>query len=193
MPDNPLRPDGPADPATGFLHRTGRGQTARQHAPERAARWLDRIATILAAFGGLCLLAIVVIVSAGVLMRYAFNAPLLGINEFVQLTAVALVMAALPYCTSHNDHVAVDVFEQSLGRWGRFAGDITSRVLSAIVLGVLTQRAMLKAMDAWEWGDATNMLRLPIWPFYGILAFGAGLCMVILAVQLVQTAIRGAR
>ncbi|MFN3526428.1 MAG: TRAP transporter small permease [Paracoccus sp. (in: a-proteobacteria)] len=163
------------------------------HALERAGRWLDRTVTLLAALGGLCLLAIVVIVSAGVVMRYAFNAPLLGINEFVQLTAVALVMAALPYCTARNDHVAVDVFEQSLGRWGRFAGDIISRALSGAVLGFLTQRAFVKAMDAWEWGDATNMLRMPIWPFYGILAFGSGLCVIILAVQLVQTIVRGAR
>ena len=52
----------------------------------------------------------VVIISAGVILRYVFGAPVLGLNEIIQLTAVALVMAALPYCTEANGHVGVDVF-----------------------------------------------------------------------------------
>ncbi|AMY67346.1 TRAP transporter small permease [Frigidibacter mobilis] len=157
------------------------------------SRWIDRTVTVLVGLAGLCLVAIVVIVSLGVVMRYAFGAPLLGVNEFVQLTAVALVMAALPYCTAQGGHVAVDVFERMLGKWGRYLGDIISYLLSGFVLGALAQRAALKALDAWEWGDATNMLRMPIWPFYGILAAGAGLCVVIMALQFFQIISRGPR
>lgn len=155
------------------------------------ASWIDRTVHILAAIGGLCLLAIVAIVSLGVTMRYALGSPLLGINEFVQLTAVALVMCSLPFCTARNDHVAVDMFDNALGRGGRFLGDILSRLASGMVLAFLTQRAAVKALDAWEWGDATNMLLMPIWPFYAILSAGAGLCVVILAVQLMLVILRG--
>lgn len=158
----------------------------------RALGLVERLSLYLTIVGGLCLLAIVTIVTIGVAMRYALNAPLLGVNEFVQLAAVALVMASLPYCTVKNDHVAVDVFENILGRWGRFIGDIVTRVLSGIVLTILTQRAFLKALDAWEWGDATNMLRLPIWPLYVVLGAGTGLCVLIFALQLVAILGRGA-
>ena len=67
------------------------------------------------------------------------------------------------------------------------------RAAACFVLAVLAQRAVLKALDALEWGDATNMLRMPIWPFYGILAAGTGLCVVIMAVQLLQIIARGPR
>lgn len=154
---------------------------------------LDRVTLYLAAIGGMCLLAILAIVTAGVVMRYAFSAPLLGVNEIVQLTAVALVMCSLPYCTSQSGHVAVDVLEGALGRWGRFAGDILSRVLSGFVLAILSRRALLKALDAWEWSDVTNMLRIPIWPFYAILAAGTALCVLIFALQLVVLIQRGPR
>lgn len=153
---------------------------------------LNRVTLYLTVIGGLCLLAIVVIVTLGVVMRYAVGTPLLGINEFVQLTAVALVMSALPYCTANQEHVAVDVFERFLGRWVLFAGDILARLLSGFVLAILTHRAVLKALDAWEWGDATNMLRMPIWPFYAILATGTGLCVLIFAAQLGLILVRGA-
>lgn len=157
------------------------------------SRLIDRTVGALVALAGLCLMAIVVLVSFGVVMRYVFGAPLLGVNEFVQLTAVALVMAAMPCCTARGDHVAVDVFEKALGKWGRYLGDIISFLVSGFVLAILTHRAALKALDALQWGDATNMLRMPVWPFYGILSAGAGLCVIIMALQLFQIIARGPR
>ncbi|WP_174804440.1 TRAP transporter small permease [Martelella limonii] len=153
----------------------------------------ERATFYLALVGAICLLAIVAIVTVGVVMRYVLGIPILGVNEFVQLTAVALIMASLPYCTAKRDHVAVDVFERILGRWGRFIGDIVAYCLSGFVMAILAQRAVLKALDALEWGDATNMLRMPIWPFYAILAAGAALCVLTFAVQLVVLLVKGAK
>ncbi len=145
----------------------------------------------LALVGAVCLLAIVAIVTLGVVMRYVLGIPILGVNEFVELTAVALIMASLPFCTARREHVAVDVFERILGRWGRFIGDVVAYCLSGFVMSILAQRAVLKALDAWQWGDATNMLRMPIWPFYAILAAGAALCVLTFAVQLVVLLLKG--
>ncbi|WP_109465611.1 TRAP transporter small permease [Albibacillus kandeliae] len=149
------------------------------------ARMLAQATLALTWVGAICLLGMVLLIFVGVLMRYAINTPILGLNEIVQLAAVALVMTALPYCTARGEHVGVDVFDRALGRWGRFVGDVISRVLSGGVLSVLCQRAGAKALDALEWGDATNMLGLPLWPFYAILAAGAGLCVLVFAVELV--------
>ncbi|MFV0243594.1 MAG: TRAP transporter small permease [Qingshengfaniella sp.] len=156
-------------------------------------RALGRATLALTWIGGICLLSVVLIVAAGVFMRYVMHTPILGVNEIVQLAALALVMSAMPYCTFGNHHVNVDVFDRMLGAYGRLLGDVLARVLSVFVLGVLTHRAVLKALDALEWGDATNMLGLPIWPFYGILAAGAGLCVIVYAVQIVTLLMRGAR
>lgn len=160
---------------------------------ETWARRLDDASLALTVIGAIFLFAIVAVVTAGVVMRYLFNTPILGVNEIVQLTAVALVMSALPYCTAKGDHVAVDVFDPWLGRWGRLIGDILSRVISGLVLAILARRATLKALDALEWGDATNMLKMPIWPFYAILGLGAGLCVLVLAAQLVVLLLKGGR
>ncbi|MNI16869.1 Tripartite ATP-independent periplasmic transporter, DctQ component [compost metagenome] len=102
-------------------------------------------------------------------------------------------MAALPYCTAKSGHVGVDVFDNAIGRVGRFIGDIGSRLLSGFVLSVLAQRAILKALDAREFSDTTNMLSLPIWPFYGILAFGITLCVIVMAAQCVTIIRAGGR
>lgn len=147
--------------------------------------WLDRASQGLAILAALALIFMVVVISAGVILRYAFGTPVLGLNEINQMTAVVLVMAALPYCTVRNGHVGVDVFDSAIGSWGRLIGDIGSRLLSGFVLSVLVWRAVLKALDAFEFEDTTNMLSLPIWPFYGILAIGMALCVLIFAVQII--------
>ena len=154
--------------------------------------FLDRATLWLAGLAAAALIFMVVIISVGVVLRYVFGTPLLGLNEINQLTAVVLVMAALPYCTIKNGHVGVDVFDNAIGPWGRFIGDVVSRLLSGFVLSVLVWRAGLKALDAWEYEDATNMLDLPIWPFYAVLSIGAALCVLVFAVQLIDILKRGA-
>lgn len=149
------------------------------------ARFFARANLILAAFGGICLIALVVIIAIGVIMRYALGTPILGLNEIVQLSALALVMSALPYATQYRVHVSVDVFDRMLGRFGRLIGDVLSRLISGYVLALLTKRAWIKAMDALEWGDATNMLNLPIWPLYAILSAGTALCVAVFAADIV--------
>lgn len=148
--------------------------------------WLtafNRANLALAAASGTFLMLVLGLVFLGVIARYLFNAPIIGINEVVQLASVGVVMLALPWCTAYNGHVSVDVLDHAIGPLGRFAGDMLSRALSGFVLAVLVRRAALKALDAREFGDATNMAGLPLWPFYAFVALGMALCVAILALQ----------
>lgn len=158
---------------------------------EARSKLFDRGNLILATAAGACLLFMVVLIAVGVLLRYAFATPILGLNEIVQLNSVAVVMLALPFATANGVHVRVDVLDATIGRWGRFFGDILARGLTGFALAVLVWRAALKALDAATYGDATNMLGLPIWPFYAILSLGMSLCVMVLAAQIVELLRKG--
>lgn len=153
----------------------------------------DRATLILAMAAGVSLLFMVGLISVGVVLRFAFAQPILGLNEIVQLNSVAVVMLALPWATAEGAHVRVDVLDRAIGRVGRHMGDLASRALSAFVLAVLVWRSALKAQDALTYGDATNMLGLPIWPFYAILSLGMALCVTVLFAQIAALLAGGAR
>ncbi len=155
------------------------------------SRFADRVTLGLSFVAGICLVFMMGIITLAVLMRYIAGQPLLGVNEIVQMTSVGVVMAALPYCTYHNGHVSVDVFDRMIGHWGRLIGDIVARLLSIFVLSVLCRRAALRALDAYEFGDLTNMLRLPQWPLYAILSVGAGLCVLVFVEQILVALLTG--
>lgn len=150
--------------------------------------WPDlfgRATLILAVLAGILLVFMMVLITSAVLMRYVAGQPILGVNEIVQLTAVALTMLALPYATYTMNHVRADIFDPALGRWGRFVADIGSRLVSIFVLGHLVRRAWFKALDAYEYGDATNMLSLPIWPLYALILVGVSVSILVFAMQIV--------
>ncbi|GAB4361046.1 MAG: hypothetical protein Kow0026_23860 [Oricola sp.] len=153
------------------------------------SKLFDRATLVLAAVAGAGLLFMVVLISSGVIMRYVIGQPILGVNEILQLTAVALAMLALPYTTQSRAHVRASIFDNALGRWGRMAGDIITRVLSIIALCVLIDRAWGKTADALEFGDSTNMLGLPLWPVFGLIAAGMLLCVLVFAAQILVVVI----
>lgn len=164
-------------------------QEARGLAHSTIVLWAVRVLTSLSS---LALAVLLVATFAGVVMRYVFAAPILGGNEIVQLVSVALVMLAMPAVAQNEEHVRVDVFDGYLGRIGRFAADLLSRGVSVYLLALLTLRSWAKMMDAIEFGDATNMLSIPLWPFYGLLALGTVLYALVLALQLVDIVRAGA-
>ncbi|MCJ8520901.1 TRAP-type C4-dicarboxylate transport system permease small subunit [Pseudorhizobium tarimense] len=157
----------------------------------RGARQAGRAPRLLSVLAGVSLLFMMAVITVSVLARYLFNSPITGVDEIIQLTAVCVVMLALPYATLQGAHVRVDIFDQLLGRWGRLIGDVLARVLSGIVLAILADRAWSKMLDAYEYEDTTNMLGLPIWPFYGILAAGIALCLMVYAVELFRIIVSG--
>ncbi|MCB1347204.1 MAG: TRAP transporter small permease [Paracoccaceae bacterium] len=146
---------------------------------------------LLAALSAVILLFMVGLIGFGVVMRYVVGQPILGINEIVQLGAVALVMMALPYTTHVRGHVRADIFDRPLGPKGRLAGDLLTRALSIVTLWVLVGRAWDKTTDAFEFGDETNMLGLPIWPVYGFIALAVALTLVVLALQFLSILFSG--
>lgn len=147
---------------------------------------VSRVVHSLNWVGGAAMILMVGIIIVSVVMRYMLGQPMLGSNELVQMTSVTLVMAALPYCTEQEAHIRVDIFDYVLGRWGCFAGDLFFRITSGFVLSVLTYRAVLKAMDTFRWNATTNMLSLPVWPMYVLLAVGTALTVIVFAVQIVE-------
>lgn len=147
--------------------------------------WFGRVDVWLATVSAAVLALMMIFVFAGAILRYAFNAPIPGGNEVLEMASVATVMLALPYCTTQDAHVRIDLLDSVLGRLGRFLTDVLYRVIGVIVLGFLVKSYIARALDAFEFNDTSNMINIPLWPFYGLIVFGMGLYAVILAAQLV--------
>lgn len=157
---------------------------------EARLSWIGRADIWLATVAAVVLAGMMAFVFVGAILRYAFNAPVPGGNEILEMASVAAVMLSVPYCTTQDAHVRIDLMDGVLGKVGRLLTDVLYRVIAIIVLWFLTKSYVARSLDAHEYQDVTNMLSIPIWPFYALIVIGMGLYGVILAVQLIGMLIR---
>ena len=155
-------------------------QSLAQSAP---ALWAG---TLLATCASLALIAMMSVTAVSVFMRYVVGTPILGVNEITEVISVTLVMLAMPYATQTEAHVRVDVLDRWLGRRGRMVGDLLARGMGAYVIWILLQRGWRRMWDAFEFEDATNMLELPLGPFYAVMLAGFALYLVVLILQMLD-------
>ncbi len=152
--------------------------------PHTRPVWVGRVDMWLATLSSVVLAFMMIFVFVGAILRYAFNAPITGGNEVLEMASVAIVMLAVPFCTTQDAHVRIDLLDRPLGEVGRMLTDVLYRVIGIFVLWYLVKSYIARAQDAHEFNDVTNMLDIPLWPFYGLIVFGMALYAVILAGQL---------
>src|SRR5262245_50116559 len=119
---------------------------------------------------------------ADVLLRAAFNRPLRGTYDLVELLLCATFFVALPAVFLRDDHIVVDSIDHYFPRavpWlRRLAG-----VIAVIMLTLMFWQGSVAAQNAWSFGDVTADLSLPKILFWIPLLFGlAGGALAALAV-----------
>ncbi|MDQ5769292.1 TRAP transporter small permease [Thiothrix subterranea] len=137
-----------------------------------------------ATLSGFLLLGIMLLVAVSVMFRYLFNQPILGSQEIVQMGMVVVVMLAMPSTADRDMHIRVDILDKALGEHGRFFADLIGRIVGIVVLSLLVWRSAIKALDAFEYADTTNMLAIPVWPIYSAIVIGMALYVLILLFEL---------
>lgn len=131
---------------------------------------LARIDAALGAAAGVLLLAMMLLTFADVLGRYLFNAPIRGAFELTELALLALVFAGLPLVSTADEHVTMDFVDKLLPPAARtLLKRLVHLVCAAAILG-LGWLVWLKAGKVAEYGDTTDVLRVPVAPFVWFMA-----------------------
>jgi TRAP-type transport system small permease protein len=149
----------------------------------RAERGLELVLRLIAYAGGLVLFGLMLLVIYEINMRYFYGRPFRGGYELTELAMSVIVACGLPYTAIKGGHVSVDI----LGGWLDSPG---MRWLSALIhltgaamLAYIAWRSYLYAMGSLRFGDLTNMMRIPKYPFQLGIAVSAGLFALVLALE----------
>lgn len=110
---------------------------------------------------GLTLLSSVLIlvamlfVSAEVLSRKLFNAPIPGHLELAELFLPPIIFMALAYTQSTGGHVRMTIFIDWLEPRARQAAEVVAKLLSVLIYVVLCYYSAKHAYRAWDVDDVT--------------------------------------
>jgi TRAP-type C4-dicarboxylate transport system permease small subunit len=149
-------------------------------------RILERGLRALALCGGVVLLGLVGLVVYEVTMRYFFSLPFMGSYEMTELGMALIVASALPYCALTGGHVAVDIFARYLDRPGMRWLNVLIHSIGAVLMGAIAFLTVEHAIGSYQWGDMSNMMRIPKYPFQLATALGAALFALVLVLAAIK-------
>ena len=154
---------------------------------DRVERGVEEFKRLIAYAGGLVLFGLMLLVIYEINMRYFCGRPFRGGYELTELAMSVIVACGLPYTAIKGGHVSVDIF----GRWLDSPGlrwlSALVHLTGAVVLAYVAWRSYLHAMGSLRWGDLTNMMRIPKYPFQLGVAVSAGLFALVLALETLRS------
>jgi TRAP-type C4-dicarboxylate transport system permease small subunit len=97
--------------------------------------------------------------------RYLFSSPLPAAYELISLIMPGIIFCALPFVCHRESHVTIDLLDflvsASARRWQGFLVSL----FSTLAMGFITYRLYVRYFDHRRFGEVTDELFLPLWPF----------------------------
>ncbi|MDR1572100.1 MAG: TRAP transporter small permease [Clostridiales Family XIII bacterium] len=121
-----------------------------------------------------------------------FSVP--GAMELTELSLVVIVFCAIGYLQSQGGHVRVNMFVDMLPLRARSFVSFVILLLSAVALFLMFYAGLRQIGAQFETGLATNVLKIPIWPFVIIMTIGIifyALSLLVHAIEALIVAVRG--
>jgi TRAP-type C4-dicarboxylate transport system permease small subunit len=148
-------------------------------------RWRALTSKVCGWAAGVFLAAMMLLTVADVMLRAAFNTPIRGTYDLVELLLACTFFAALPAVFLRDEHIVVDVIDTFTPR--RVPGlKRGAEALAVLVLGVMAWQGWIAAADTLAFGDVTADLGLPrILHWVALLAgvIGAGIAALAMALR----------
>jgi TRAP-type C4-dicarboxylate transport system permease small subunit len=84
-----------------------------------------------------------------------------------------MVFLGLAYCGYQGSHIAIELFYDKLSRPLARALDRLINLAGCLLFVIIAWRAVVQSLDVRDFGEASQLLLIPYFPFYWLLAFGA--------------------
>lgn len=157
---------------------------ARPHAVAGALeilqRWQVRIAAI-------AMIAMMLVTTADVILRYAFNSPIRGSYDFVEAMLVVFVFNGLAAGFYRRTNIVIDLVDHMVGGSLRAVLVKLSDLVSLAALLLLAYAMLNPAMQAYAYGDTKIELGLPVYILWIVAGLGmAGTILCALGVLLLR-------
>lgn len=154
---------------------------------DRVSKTVGDVVRMLAIGSGIMLLCLMVLTVVAVTLR-KFNNPIFGAQDLSESGLVVVVFFAMAYSGWTGGHIAVDLIGGFVKPRTLERMDAVTRAVSGGFFLIVTWQSIKQGLDALEYGDGFNLLPIPHYPFFFIIAFGSAVFALILFVLAVRAA-----
>ena len=142
-----------------------------------------RLAEGSGAIAALTILAMCLLITGAVLIRYLFNIPLVWVPEIVGYLMVALIFLSLGETMMAGRHIKIDLFVSRIPKRPRHVLELLTLILSTGIAGFFTWhglKTMLRSLE-YDRSDAFGALNTPLYIPQVALPVGLSILTLVLA------------
>lgn len=139
----------------------------------RLSRILNIIEETFEVVSQIMVLLIMLLITADVFMRTAFNKPLAGVAEFVTIMLIFIIYLGLPHTQAQEGHIRIDMVIRRIRGKPREVIEILTLLLSLAVMSIMFWRTAIVGIKAMLIGDYNQgLISIPLWPGKLTIAIG---------------------
>ncbi len=138
-------------------------------------RVTDNATTASAILAGVVLFGLMLLTAADVGSRYFLNAPLNGVVDLTRFSVLIMTFLGFAYCGFRGANVVIELLFNQLGPRVQTGLKRLANALGCLLFSVIAWRSVVQSVDVREFNETSQLLTIPYWPFYVLLAFGAAL------------------
>lgn len=127
-------------------------------------RFGEVLQTALSVTSAAVLFLMMMLTAVDVAARYLFNKPLTGAFEVTEILLAALIYCGLPLVSAKREHIVIDTFDPFFSPRLKRGLDMAAEVVCAATLAGVGYLIFRRAARIADYGDTTNVLKLPLAP-----------------------------
>ncbi len=150
---------------------------------------VGRFTQAIALISFVCVVAMMLMNVVDVVIGYLFQTHVLGAYELTQRMLMCAVFTAFAYGQSKKSHINMTIVIVHFPRPLRFTLFTLMSLLSVLAAGAMTYAAAVQTGVAVSTGYMTEVLYIPLWPFYVIETVSMGIFTLALIYDTILSAI----
>ncbi|WP_420860576.1 TRAP transporter small permease [Algirhabdus cladophorae] len=149
---------------------------------------LDKILTWISLICGGVTLTFMTVFSVWnvLIMRKAFNSPIVGAEDLLILSLVVIVALSVPLGARTGAHIEIEVLENSMSAAFAKWSMIVMKLGGLVLLVIMSWRLWHAGGTAVRFGETTQQLLISFQPFYYLLSISMGIYAVVLVLDIWQ-------
>jgi len=147
------------------------------------ARWLNWMAA-------LAIVAVMIIVCINVLSRGIFGMPLKGTVDIVSQMGALVISGAIAYTQVLKGHIRITLFIDRFPGPARTIMAALIDTIGIVLFGIISWQSIRFAKGAYEIGELSEVLRIPIAPFAAVVSASCIVLTLVLLTDLMDVLAR---
>ncbi len=150
----------------------------------KADQLFFKLETFLALIGGFTIFLLVLLAVFNILGRWIFSLPVSGYIDWVEQSMAVFAFFGIAYCQRLGGHIRMDLVVSVLKGRLLWISEFVSTLLMLIISLALVYGSYLHFLRAFQNGDSSMDISLPIWPAKLVVPFALSVLSIRLMLQL---------